>query len=56
MWIGTDDKGCCHNQIESAMCIGMDVTGSFLNQFEVLCGLEQMRNDNVITQFAVIYG
>jgi hypothetical protein len=29
MWIGSDDKGCCHDQIESAMWIGKHVTGSF---------------------------
>jgi hypothetical protein len=38
------------------MWIGMDVTGSFHNQFKVLCGLEQMIEDNVITLFEVIYG
>jgi hypothetical protein len=49
MWIGTDDNGYCHDQIESAMWIGMYVRGSFHNQFEVLCGLAQIINDNVIT-------
>jgi hypothetical protein len=49
MWIGTDDKGCCHDQIESSMWIGMVVRGSFHNQFEVLCGLEQMIEDKLIT-------
>jgi hypothetical protein len=49
MRIGTDDNGCCHDKIESAMWIGMDVTGCFHNQFEVLFGLEEMIEDNVIT-------
>jgi hypothetical protein len=49
MWIGTDDKGCCHDQIESAMWIGMDVKGSFHDKFEFLCGLEQMIEDDVMT-------
>jgi hypothetical protein len=30
MWTGTDDKLCCPDQIESAMCIGKDVKGNFL--------------------------
>jgi hypothetical protein len=47
--IGTDDKLYCHDQNESAMWIGMDVTGSFHNQFEELCGLEQMIKDYIIT-------
>jgi hypothetical protein len=31
------------------MFIGNDVTGSFHEQVEVLCLLEQMRNDEVMT-------
>jgi hypothetical protein len=31
------------------MWIGMDGTGSFHNKFEILCGLEQMIEDKVIT-------
>jgi hypothetical protein len=31
------------------MWIGKDVTGSFQEQFEVLCGLEQMMEDDVTT-------
>jgi hypothetical protein len=31
------------------MWIGKDVTGSFHDQFEVLCGLEQMIEDVVMT-------
>jgi hypothetical protein len=42
MWIWTDDIGCCHDEIERAKCIGNDVTGSFHDQFDVLCELEQM--------------
>jgi hypothetical protein len=33
MWIGTDDKGCSPDQIESAMWIGMYLTGSFHEKF-----------------------
>jgi hypothetical protein len=33
------------------MGIGNDVTGSFHNQFEVICGLEQMIKDDVMTYF-----
>jgi hypothetical protein len=31
------------------MWIGKDLTGSFHNQFEVSCELEQMINDDVMT-------
>jgi hypothetical protein len=31
------------------MWIGRDVTGSIHDQFEVLCGLEQMIEDDVMT-------
>jgi hypothetical protein len=31
------------------MWIGKDMTGSFHDQFEVLCGLEQMIEDDVMT-------
>jgi hypothetical protein len=31
------------------MWIGKDVTGSFQDQFEVKCGLEQMKDDDVMT-------
>jgi hypothetical protein len=49
MWIETDDIGCCHDQIYSAMWIGKDVTGSFQEQFEVQYELEQMIEDDVMT-------
>jgi hypothetical protein len=42
IWIGTDDIWCCLDQLYNAIPIGKDVTGSFHDQFEVLCGLEQM--------------
>jgi hypothetical protein len=35
------------------MWIGSDVTGSFHYQFEVICGLEQMIQDEVLTKFEV---
>jgi hypothetical protein len=31
------------------MWIGKDVTGSFHDQFELLCGLDQMIEDDVMT-------
>jgi hypothetical protein len=49
LWIGTDVKVCCHDLICSAMWIGKEVTGSFHDQFEVMCGLIQMREDDVLT-------
>jgi hypothetical protein len=42
MWIGTDDIECSLDQIHIGMCIGMNVTGSFHDKFEVLCGLDQI--------------
>jgi hypothetical protein len=47
--IGTDDNLWCHDQILRAMWIGKDVTGSCHVQFEVLCGLEQMIEDDFMT-------
>jgi hypothetical protein len=49
MWIGTDDIRCCHDQLYIAISIGKDVTGSFHDKFEVICGLEQMIKDDVMT-------
>jgi hypothetical protein len=42
MWIGTANKGCCHDQIGSAMWIGKDATGSIHDIFEIICDLEVM--------------
>jgi hypothetical protein len=39
----TDVKESCHDLIWNAMWIGNNVTGSFLDQFQVLCGLYQMK-------------
>jgi hypothetical protein len=49
MWIGTEEIGCCHDQIDSAMWIGKYVTGSFHVKFEVKCGFEQMIDDDILT-------
>jgi hypothetical protein len=38
------------------MWIGKDVRGSFHDQFEVMCGLEQMIEEDVMTKFEVICG
>jgi hypothetical protein len=38
------------------MCIGKDVAGSCSDQFEVLCGLEQMIEDDVMTEIEVLCG
>jgi hypothetical protein len=37
------------------MWIGKDVTGCFHDKFEVLCGLEQIIEDDVMTLFDVIF-
>jgi hypothetical protein len=39
MWIGRDDKLCCHDKVYSVMCNGKDVTGSCHEQFVLLFGL-----------------
>jgi hypothetical protein len=49
MCIGTDDKGCWHDKMESDLWIGKDVTGSFHDKFQILCGLEQMIEDDAMT-------
>jgi hypothetical protein len=49
MWIGTDAIGCCLDQIYITMCIGKTVTSCFQDHFEVLCGLEGMILDDVLT-------
>jgi hypothetical protein len=49
IWIGTDDIGCCLDQIYIAMCIGKNVTPSFQVHLEGLCGLERMMLDDVLT-------
>jgi hypothetical protein len=38
------------------MCIGKNVTGSFHDKFEVICGLDQMIWVDVMTKFEVICG
>jgi hypothetical protein len=38
------------------MWIGKDVTGSFHEKFEVLCGLHQMIADDFMTEFEVLSG
>jgi hypothetical protein len=38
------------------MWTGNDVTGSDHDQFEEICGLEQMINDDVMIKFEVICG
>jgi hypothetical protein len=48
MWVGTDDKFWCHDQIYGAMWIGNDVTASCRDQFELINGLEQMIEDDVM--------
>jgi hypothetical protein len=49
MLIGTDDIGCCLDQIYIAMCNGNNVTGSYHDYFDVLYGFEQMIVDDVLT-------
>jgi hypothetical protein len=54
MWIRTDVIICCLNIIRGALLIGIDVAGRFHDQFQVLYGLYQMRNDAVMTESEVI--
>jgi hypothetical protein len=56
MWIGSDDIGCCLDKIYIAMCIGKSLTSSFHDHFEVLCGLERMILEDVLTYFEVPCG
>jgi hypothetical protein len=49
MWRATDDKGCCHDQIDSAMWIGKDVKGTFYDKFEVIYALQQTWRDADMT-------
>jgi hypothetical protein len=49
MWIGTVAKSRCHDLILCAQWIGMYATGRFHEQFEELCGLDQMMEDDVMT-------
>jgi hypothetical protein len=38
------------------MWIGNDDTGSLHDQFEVLCEIEQMEKDDIMTKFEVLCG
>jgi hypothetical protein len=38
------------------MWIGNDVAGSIHDKFQVLCGLEQMIYDDIMTSFEVLCG
>jgi hypothetical protein len=51
MWIGTEDIGCSLDQIHIAMCIGMNVTGIFHDNFDVPNDFEHMILDDVLTKF-----
>jgi hypothetical protein len=56
MWIRTNVKLFCSDLIRGALLIGKDGTGSFHDQFEVLCGLDQMCKDAVMTYFEFLWG
>jgi hypothetical protein len=49
MWIGTDEIGCCLDQINTTRCIIKTETSSFHYQFEVIYGLERMILDDILT-------
>jgi hypothetical protein len=49
MWIRTDDIGCCPEWIGRFIYIGKVVTGSIHDQFEGLCDLEEMIEDDFMT-------
>jgi hypothetical protein len=38
------------------MLIGNDVAGSFHDKFEVICGLEQMIEDDIMSSYDVLSG
>jgi hypothetical protein len=42
-------KECCNGLNLSAMSIAKYVTGRFHEQFEIICGLEQMKKDDVLS-------
>jgi hypothetical protein len=42
MWIGTDDKLCCHDQRDSAMWIVKDGIRNIHDQFEIKYALQQI--------------
>jgi hypothetical protein len=46
---GTDEIECCLDQIPISVCVRNDVKGIIHDQFEVLCGLEEMIEDDVMT-------
>jgi hypothetical protein len=41
MWIWTDERGWCLDQIESAMWIGKDAKGTFHDKFKIIYALQQ---------------
>jgi hypothetical protein len=47
LWIATDVKDCSYDIFWSDMKIGNYVTESYHDQFEIICGLEQMIEDDV---------
>jgi hypothetical protein len=47
--IGKYVKKCCHDLNWSAMWTGKDLSGWFHDQYELVCGLEQMIKDNVMS-------
>jgi hypothetical protein len=51
MWIGTDDIWCSLDQLHIAMCIGMNVTGSFHDNFDVPYDFEHIILDDVLTKY-----
>jgi hypothetical protein len=51
MWIGTDDIGCSLDQIHIFMCIVMNVTGIFHDNFDATNDFEHMILDDVLTKF-----
>jgi hypothetical protein len=46
---GTDGGKCCHDLNWSAMWTGKDMTGWFHEKYEVIYGLEQMIESDVMT-------
>jgi hypothetical protein len=49
MWIGTDYELCCHDQIDSAICIGKDGIRNIHDKFEIIYALHQIWKNAFMT-------
>jgi hypothetical protein len=49
LWIGLEERECCHDLIWTDIWIGKNVSGNIQVQFKIICGFEQMWEDDVMT-------